>query len=306
MMQSTYTWTGRVDGTTPEHLRFHQVINQYEKAEYTLLGFCSDEGVIRNKGRQGAALAPNTIRQQLASLPIHQAISIKDGGNIICQEGKLEQAQTELAQKITATLLSTSRPIVLGGGHEVAYGSFMGVFHYLQQISPKAKLGIINFDAHFDLRQADRSTSGTPFLQAAKYSLAHQSPFHYFCLGIAKHGNTKVLFDTADQLGCQYVYDYEINHQNLSAIQKKLADFIDAMDMLYVTVDLDVFHSAVAPGVSAPAVRGVDLVCFETLFQQIKQSQKICLLDIAECNPHYDIDNRTAKLAAYIVYQYLT
>ncbi|MDU6100327.1 MAG: arginase family protein, partial [Acinetobacter sp.] len=67
----------------------------------------------------------------------------------------------------------------------------------------------------------------------------------------------------------------------------------------------DVFAAAVAPGVSAPAVKGIDLATFEAIFKHIQGTGKIKLLDIAECNPKFDLDNRTAKLAAYIVYQYL-
>ncbi|RSF30104.1 arginase family protein, partial [Acinetobacter baumannii] len=49
---------------------------------------------------------------------------------------------------------------------------------------------------------------------------------------------------------------------------------------------------------------GIDLATFEAIFKHIQETGKIKLLDIAECNPKFDLDNRTAKLAAYIVYQY--
>ncbi len=43
-------------------------------------------------------------------------------------------------------------PIVLGGGHEIAFGHYCGIKDYNASIDRKDKLGIINFDAHFDLR----------------------------------------------------------------------------------------------------------------------------------------------------------
>ncbi|MDQ1208095.1 arginase family enzyme [Acinetobacter baylyi] len=37
----------------------------------------------------------------------------------------------------------------------------------------------------------------------------------------------------------------------------------------------------------------------------IKHSWKIQVFDLAKYNSHFDIDHRTAKLAAYIIYQYI-
>jgi len=51
-------WSGRSDGPGAEHARWHSVINQAESAPVTLLGFASDEGVLRNGGRPGAPAGP--------------------------------------------------------------------------------------------------------------------------------------------------------------------------------------------------------------------------------------------------------
>ncbi|WP_374448143.1 formimidoylglutamase [Providencia sp.] len=304
-MTQPFQWQGRTDGETQEHLRIHQVINKVSPAQFTLIGFASDEGVRRNKGRQGAKAGPDAIRRQLAGLPIHQPLAIKDMGTVSCDDGDLESAQRRLSDKIIESLTANEHPIILGGGHEVAFGSFQGLFDYVEQNQTGKTIGIINFDAHFDLREAPEATSGTPFLQSAHLCDKHQRPFHYLCLGIADHGNTKVLFDTADRLGCQYIRDKQLSFSQLPQAIKQLQAFIDAVDYLYVTVDLDVFSAAIAPGVSAPAPKGISTETFDELFAVIKNSKKIALFDIAECNPEFDIDNHTAKLAAYLIYQYL-
>lgn len=114
-----------------------------------------------------------------------------------------------------------------------------------------------------------------------------------------------MLFDTADKLGCQYIRDKELNHSQLPKAIERLQQFINNVDYLYVTVDLDVFSAAIAPGVSAPAAKGITTEIFDELFSVIKASNKIALFDIAECNPEFDIDNHTSKLAAYLIYQFL-
>ncbi|MFY3770211.1 Formimidoylglutamase [Providencia manganoxydans] len=304
-MAAPFIWQGRTDGDTEEHLRIHQVMNKNTPAQFALIGFASDEGVRRNKGRLGAKAGPDAIRQQLAGLPLHQPLAIRDAGTVRCDDNDLETAQRNLSDQLIAILSSNQTPIVLGGGHEVAFASFQGLFDFVAQKEPTKTIGIINFDAHFDLRTAMEATSGTPFLQSAKLCEQHNRPFNYLCLGIADHGNTKVLFDTADKLGCQYIRDRELSQSQLPKAINQIQQFIEQVDYLYVTVDLDVFSASIAPGVSAPAAKGINTETFDELFAVIKDSQKIAVFDIAECNPEFDIDNHTSKLAAYLIYQFL-
>lgn len=303
---SSFIWQGRFDGDAPEHQRvFQQIKTKGEVSDFALIGFASDEGVKRNQGRVGASQAPDVIRSQMASLPVHDILSLTDLGNIVCQEDDLEGAQQALGLTIQKALGQRMLPIVLGGGHAIAYGSFQGIFHHYLATEPNKTVGIINFDAHFDLREADKPTSGTPFLNAAFLSQKNNKPFHYLCLGVSEHSNTKVLFDTADNLGVSYVMDEAFNTEAVETLLATIDEFINKVDYLYVTIDIDAFPAYLAPGVSAPAARGIDLTRFETVFKHILASKKVKLFDIAECNPEYDIDNRTAKLAAFFVYQYI-
>ena len=78
-------WSGRSDGPGPEHARWHSVINQStdSPAPVTLLGFASDEGVLRNGGRQGAAAGPAALRAALGSLAVHHEHALADAPPII-------------------------------------------------------------------------------------------------------------------------------------------------------------------------------------------------------------------------------
>ena len=51
--------------------------------------------------------------------------------------------------------------------------------------------------------------------------------------------------------------------------------------------------------------KGIDLSIFDPLFHAIKETGKIRVFDVAECNPRFDLDNRTSKLAAYIIFNYI-
>lgn len=298
-------WQGRVDledGIAGK--RWHQLVQEFPKTHQAyldksivFLGFASDEGVRRNKGRVGAAKAPDVIRTNLSSLPRMDSdvSALYDYGNIVCVGRNLEEARLEQIQVLKSLVKKKAYPLVLGGGHEVAYGNFLALAENHE------KVGIINIDAHFDLRLPNPdSNSGTGFYEMSKWSDENHKEFNYMCLGIQEIGNTKAIFDRANQLKAQYVLADEI-HEGNRAWSILLDSFIKKVDVIYLSLDMDCFDVSYAPGVSAPTINGLTPFQVKGILKYILKSKKVKLMDIAEYNPEYDIDNRTARLAAYMI-----
>lgn len=313
-------WQGRVDD--PDDInsyRWHQVVKLIdltkepevfvsgEKKGFCFLGFCCDEGVRRNIGRTGTSRGPFSIRKEMANLPcaFKRKIDLFDAGDIYCVDGKIEEAQEELKESIKRIISLNLFPIVLGGGHEISFGHYNGLVdsfnEYLKEkYSP---IGIINFDAHFDLRPyCNKANSGTMFLQIADQCKKDCRNFSYFCLGIQKSANTLSSFKTADKLNVEYVLAKDINELNMSDILSRINEYIKRHKYIYLTVCMDVFSSAYAPGVSAPQPFGVYPETGLTLIKYILNSGRVISFDIAEVSPRFDEDNRTSKLAAIIIF----
>lgn len=327
----TSVWQGRMDGSQPQHLRWHQQIRLWDltsdhiegpgQGDIVLLGFACDEGVRRNQGRVGAKEGPEAIRKALCNTPIHQSeLKIWDAGNIICtqlidQERSLnlEEAQKQLGYAVNKILSSGGFPIVLGGGHEVTYGHFTGIRSYLdEQHNMQAPvLGLINFDAHFDNRvliahtEHAGATSGTGFFQIEQDLLRDGQTFNYLAIGIQRIANTPALFHRANTTGSKYILAEELGSpQSIAISNSRIEEFIRHSDHLYLTLDLDVFASAYAPAVSAPTALGlIPDHGFFTCLDTVIQSGKLASLDIAELNPLLDLDQRTAKLAAALLFR---
>ncbi len=303
-------WTGRVDEDSARSARrWHQQVFPWDTkgqaAGVALLGLACDQGVRRNQGRVGAAAGPDAIRRALANQAWHEQGSVYDVGNLRADQNDLEALQLEQAALVKKLLDQGHFPLLLGGGHEIAYGSFLGLVRHLSSSGEEGPVGIINFDAHFDLRRAAAPNSGTPFLQMADYCQNHEIPFHYCCLGISELANTTALFDQAAQLDVRYRLDRELNSWQFPQIEQLLSEFIAPCKAIYLSIDLDVLPAATAPGVSAPAARGVELPVLEHLlaFIRTQTEERLRLADIAEYNPEYDIDGRTAKVAARLCHQ---
>jgi formiminoglutamase len=303
-------WTGRIDDAEGElGKRWHQLVRPFDaganERAVALLGFACDAGVARNHGRVGAREGPAAMRAMLGNMPVHRARSIIDAGDVLCMAEShgdgLESAQATLSATLEELLSFGLQPIVLGGGHEMAFGSFGGLARHLAHEKTAPRIGIVNLDAHFDLRMADRASSGTPFRQIAEDCAARGWPFHYCCLGVSNFANTEALFTRARQLGVTWRLDEEMSAAMLPATLEALAGFLQKVDHVYFTFCLDVLPAAVAPGVSAPAPRGVAMEVAEAIVDMVAGSGKLRVADIAELNPSFDIDQRTARVAARLV-----
>ena len=308
-------WQGRVDSPeTALDQRWHQQVQPYSEdisraglGGVALLGFASDAGVQRNQGRSGARDGPDAVRKALSNFAWHLDRPLYDAGNVVCLNNELEEAQDQLAQQVTGLLSAHQRPLLVGGGHEIAFGSFKGWLSHVQQCGDPSDMGVINFDAHFDLRDQQKASSGTPFMQIAQLMAQRELPFHYLCLGVSETSNTQALFKTADTLGVQYCYDWQMRWPNWEAIKTKLSAFAAAHRHLYVTIDLDVFPNAVAPGVSAPAAGGVELAMVESVLLELNKmcmagTTQVEMFEVAELNPHCDEALKTSRLAARLIY----
>ena len=306
------TWKGRSDMQDGVlGLRWHQIVHFLDLSReveeghgnFAFLGFQCDEGIRRNQGRSGAAAGPNALRLAMSSFADHlpEEVTLYAGGDIICHNQMMETAQIQLGKKVEMLLRKGYKTLVLGGGHETAYGHYLGIKKILKK---EEKLGIINFDAHFDLRSyAAHPHSGSPFLQIADDLHVNDKEFHYLCLGIQESGNTRRLFQTAQELEVEYVLAEDLQNGSSGTVPDRVQTFINKVDKVYVSIDLDVFAAAYAPGVSAPAAFGITPQAVLPLLQQIIASGKLLTLDVVELNPSLDQDSRTAKLAAGLIYQ---
>jgi len=304
-------WQGRTDVPADscffQHMRLLNLLSEIPEqtapTTFVIVGFKCDEGVQRDLGRAGAFEGPTAIRQFLAKLPIQKPqLHCYDAGNIICTDHDLEASQLALAQVISMLLQANLRPIVIGGGHEVAWGHYQGI----TQIFPSKRLGILNFDPHFDMHLMHphhRGSASTAFYQMAEAEKVAGRHFDYNCIGIQHAANIRQSFDMAKKYNVNLILADDM-HQGL---QEKCFDFVDRIidenEIIYSSLSLDVFAPAFAPGVATIQPLGLNPWNVIPLIRQIATSGKVISYDIADYIPRHDIDHRTAKLAATLIYE---
>jgi len=262
------------------------------------MGFACDAGVARNRGRVGAKEAPALVRHAMMNLAAPSNLTFfQDLGTVEVVGDSLELGQAKLSALVTEALIDCERLLVLGGGHETAFASFSG----LKQCANQQRIGIINLDAHLDLRAPSSrgASSGTPFYQIRELD---PQQFDYLCLGVAEEANTAALFERAAAWGVNVVSDRTLR-TDISEATHQIDQMFARNDVVYLTIDMDVLPHFEAPGVSAPAARGVPLDIIEHLIDVIlahanSRPRRLPLTDIVEVCPRFDQDGVTARVAA--------
>lgn len=267
-----------------------------DAAEVVIVGFPSDEGVRRNGGRVGAAQGPAAIRQALFKLTpgmngelaavLPRTADLGD----VSVTGDLEADQERLADTLAPHLARGAVPIVLGGGHETAYGHFLGYTRIGKQVS------ILNWDAHPDVRplKDGKGHSGSPFRQA----LEHPSGLcgGYTVAGLNSSTVAQSHVNYMRERGCMAWTDDNCHSARIND---------DIRSDTFVSIDLDVIEQAAAPGVSAPNAWGMMTVKAFCAAEMAGRNPHVRSLDVVELCPPLDPDGRTARVAARVVWEFL-
>jgi len=248
------------------------------------LGYDASSSFLR-----GAADAPPHIRSALYSPSSNgwseSGIDILADG-VLADAGDLTLPPTADARPmieagVNAILDRGDRPIALGGDHSVTYS----VVRAMARAHPD--LTIVQFDAHPDLYdnfEGDRFSHACQFARILEERLA-----------------TRLI---------------QIGIRTMSAHQREQAARfgVDVIDMptwarqsktpavggaVYLSIDLDGFDPAFAPGVSHPEPGGLSVRDVIGVIQEI--GGPIVGADIVELNPSRDVNDLTAFVAAKLI-----
>lgn len=300
-----------VPSTTPDDPRVGHLLGRGlapgEAPRAVLVGFPTDVGVSRNGGRPGAAEGPGAIRRLLYRLTPDAAAPERfaallgktlDAGDLAAS-GDLERDQEAFGEVVAGFLARGAFVLVLGGGHETAYGHFLG------HVGAGQAVDVLNLDAHADVRDLRDAPggggrwghSGSPFRQA----LLHPSGLcrRYRVAGIQPWSAARAHLDLVSARGGAWVPAADLDRARVGELFESLRG--PAM----VSFDVDAVDQAFAPGVSAPAVRGLPPALWLEAAFLAGRTPAVASMGIAELAPPLDRDDATGRLAAVTVWETL-
>ena len=274
-----------------------------------IVGFPQDEGVRRNGGRVGAAQAPAELRRWLYRLTAYDcyrgndlaARGLIDIGDVVVSPA-LEGSQVALGEVVGQLLRRGAIPIVFGGGHETAYGVYLG--HLFADIP----VGIINLDAHLDVRPTINGLghSGSPFRQAMEHPDKPLPGNHYACVGAQPFSISRDHLKYVQSQGGVVTWRDDVVGRLAERMRGWIAQHAGVGAVLHMSIDADVVRAADVPGVSAPNPTGLagDEVAQAAFVAG--SLERVGSLELVEINPTFDLDGRSARWGAAVIWQFLS
>ena len=293
---------------------------------YVLLGIPEDIGVRANMGRGGAYSAWIPALNTLLNTQSNKTFTGEEVivlGHLHCdvlmEEMKaLDIAIPEHLQKarslveeidrclfpVIETLIRAGKEvIVIGGGHNNAYGILRGLSIAMQQ-QGIAEVGCINCDAHSDLRPLEGRHSGNAF----SYALHEGYLQKYAMIGLHEMFNMDSVLEKIDgdeRLDATWFEDIFIRETiSLKDATEQALHFTKGMPV-GLELDLDTVQNIPS---SAKTSSGISTIEARRLVHQIALKANVKYFHLAEAAPvlsHIKTDLKTGKLMAYLITDYI-
>lgn len=236
---------------------------------------------------KGPRLAPPLIREALycGSLNLFAENGVTIENSKIEDKGDFSTSDYFDIEDIASLhLKSHNKLLTLGGDHSITF-PIIKAYH-----NKYPQLDILQIDAHsdlYDIFEGDKYSHACPFARIMENGLA---------VKLVQVGIRALNPHQADQAKKFDVEIHQMNGLDLESVQ-------EFENPLYISLDMDGFDPAYAPGVSHHEPGGLSSRQVINLIQNLKA--EVIGADIVEYNPNRDFQNMTAFLAAKMMKEIL-
>lgn len=277
-------------------------LNQVKAGGVVLLGVPDDRGVVVNHGREGARRGPAVFRQCFYRLPLGarrelDAIPLFDIGDLVPEE-TIEQTHHQLASVVSALHRRDCTVVLIGGGHDLSYGSLTG----LKSVQPEAVL--VNMDAHLDVREREKNGaigSGTAFRRLMEEGKVPGEDIYF--VGYHSHSSAAAHIEWIQKNHAHLWPWADLSAAGRLKAVSDLAQRWSQAPAVGVSWDLDSLASS--PGVSAPATLGWTTEEAIHIAELFGAHSNIRHLELMELNPKVDAMAMTSQLASVLLWHFL-
>ena len=261
--------------------------------------------------RAGSREAPDSVRQSFYYNTTYSPdfdvdladLELADLGDIDVNLMDLRDTQERIVETVSAIHERGIIPVIVGGDHSISYGTIAATCNR----SDVENLGLIQFDAHQDLRH---SHSGAPSSGVQFRELLEDRPEirgeNFIQVGIRGYMNSKAYMDYAEEQGITVITGREVHRRGIDDVVARALDAVTrTTDAVFLSVDIDCLDLSIAPGTPAPSPGGLtSWEILEAIFS-IASHEKTVGMDIVEIAPPHDVNGLTAITGATILLHFL-
>ena len=287
--------------------------------DYVLFGISEDIGVYANYGKTGTYDAWNATIKILLNIQtniftnaklvlilghldytmMRKSITSLNPGrkrNIDKARTFTEKIDKDVTQVVFSIVRAGKIPIIIGGGHNNAYGNIKGC-----ALAKNRRINVVNLDAHTDFRAEEGRHSGNGF----SYAYAEGFLKKYFIFGLHENYTSEKLFKTLNKIK-------SINYNSYEAIEvRNELDFNTEMEtaLNYVSsknfgieIDCDAIENIPS---SAKSPSGFTVKQTRQFVNYFGQHKKASYLHICEASPNKKTQTKVGKLITYLITDFI-
>ncbi|WP_213956088.1 arginase [Variovorax sp. dw_954] len=219
----------------------------------------------------------------------------------------VEEFSVRLACAVRRQLQQGAMPVVVGGDHSCAVGTWSAVADAWRE---KGDIGLIWIDAHLDAHTPESSDSLAPHGMPVAALLGHGTPgltSLYGWKGKVKPGNLVIIgarsYEAGERallesLGVRVMYMPEVDRRGFGACLAEGLALVRRHTAAWgLSFDLDALDPADAPGTGTPVEAGIALVDALQALHGHAADPACVAMELTEYNPWRDIGGRTAASA---------
>lgn len=296
----------RIGGADRLDLKASQWIRPWQPGEKVEVGLIGAPLSRSSISPSGASETPNAIRLAWKGFGTWYAdfdvdiseLPVRDMGDIAMHTTDIKRCQENIEHGLARLYQSEPEmlPVVIGGDHSITRPALKA----FAQAHPGKTIGLIQFDTHFDVRNLEDGgpSNGTPFRGLLEDGVLRGEDI--IQLGIHGFSNAVAYRDYVREQGITYYTMRQLRQMGTEPLINKIASELAArVDLIYVTVDMDVLDAMQCPGSPGAAPGGMMAwELFEAVFL-LGQVPKVRAFDLVELDPLRDFAGASVRCACH-------
>lgn len=250
------------------------------------------------RGVRANAYEPGTYHLDLG-IEIFEWLEVVDVGDAYCPHGLVHESLDNIKAKVASVVGNGIIPITIGGDHTVTWPAATAVADHFGF----GTVGMVHFDAHADTADTidgNLASHGTPMRRLIESGAIPGKNFVQ--VGLRGYWPGEDVWTWMSDQGMRWHLMDEVHRRGLDAVlTDAIAEAMDGVDHLYVSIDIDSLDPAYAPGTGTPEPGGIASVDMVRAMRRLAMETPLVAFDVMEVAPAYDHADCTVNVAHRLI-----
>ena len=220
-------------------------------------------------------------------------VTMADVGDVAIQGSDTQGNYERIRSAARGVVERGALLVAIGGDHSISYPLGCGM-------EPLGEFDVVHVDAHTD---ALDTLDGVRLTGASQLRRLAELPFVRTVTALGVRNVARAEIDGIRELGGRWATALQVLELGASTVVRGT---VPETERLYVSIDLDVLDSSIAPGHSLPEPGGLSYRQLRAILVEIAQRGRVIGFDVVELNPARDPSGTTARVATWIVTHFLS